>query len=359
MTALAADWYAPPGQYAWDFWLVRHADRWHLFHLQAPRRLAPDARHQHSSIGHAVSEDLRRWQYRGTALAAGTRGAWDDRCLWTGSILPWQGRFWMLYTGRRRDEFLVQRIGLAVSDDLEHWEKHPANPLLCADPRWYQTAPGGGMLAVEDWRDPYLCVVDGQLTALITARLPLPAGTSKHRFAAAFAGEALRSFTPLPLPQPTGPLAGRGCIARATSADMVAWTVHPPLLAPGHFDQMECPQWIEHAGMHYLTFSALRGWYERSWAVQAGGAETGLHVWCAPSFTGPWAPVNRTGVVLGTSTDTYATRLVPAGDGGWQGLSWRMRVPGQRRFCGRIDTPRAVSIEGTTVTVDDSQGRKE
>lgn len=346
-------WYAPPGMYAWDFWLVQHAGQWHLFHLQAPRSLPADARHQHSSIGHAVSDDLRRWQYRGTALGAGAPGAWDDRCLWTGSILPWQGRYWMLYTGRRRDEFLVQRIGLAVSDDLEHWEKHSGNPILRADARWYQTAPGRGPLAVEDWRDPYLCVVDGQLTALITARLPLPDSTSKLRWAASFLGEAARSFTSLPLPYPTGPLAGRGCIARATSDDMLSWTVHPPMLAPGLFDQMECPQWLEHRGMHYLTFSVLRGWYERAWAARVGTPETGLHVWCSPSFAGPWTPVNQSGVVLGSSSDTYATRLLPTDDGGWHALSWRFREPGQGRFCGKIDSPRRLEIDGASIVVGD------
>ncbi len=45
----------------------------------------------------------------------------------------------MLYTGINRGERgLIQRIGLATSDDLIHWTKHPANPVLEADERWYE-----------------------------------------------------------------------------------------------------------------------------------------------------------------------------------------------------------------------------
>lgn len=40
----------------------------------------------------------------------------------------------MLYTGvNRAERGSIQRIGLAVFDDLVHWSKHAANPLLEAD----------------------------------------------------------------------------------------------------------------------------------------------------------------------------------------------------------------------------------
>lgn len=62
---------------------------------------------------------------------------WDDLAIWTGSVISRHGRWHMLYTGISRSESgLVHRIGLAVSDDLLRWEKHPANPVLQADPRW-------------------------------------------------------------------------------------------------------------------------------------------------------------------------------------------------------------------------------
>ena len=52
---------------------------------------------------------------------------------------------------------LVQRIGLAVSDDLVHWEKHPANPVLEADARWYDLLDEARWRD-QSWRDPWLFV---------------------------------------------------------------------------------------------------------------------------------------------------------------------------------------------------------
>src|SRR5207245_6502917 len=73
------------------------------------------------------------------ALHPGAAGEWDDLATWTGSVIGHDGRWFMLYSGVNRSEGgLVQRIGLATSADLYVWEKHPANPILEADPRWYE-----------------------------------------------------------------------------------------------------------------------------------------------------------------------------------------------------------------------------
>ena len=232
--------YAPPAMYAWDFWLLEHGEQWHLFHLQAPRDEHPESRHQLASVGHAVSSDLENWEPRPTAFEAGPEGAWDDQCIWTGSMFEWQGRFWLLYTARKRGDFLLQKIGLAVSDDLEHWERHRDNPVMTADPRWYQTRPDAGPLKIEDWRDPYLCLVDGRPTALITARTAIPPGTWKLRVIGAHLKEFARMSTPLPSRVPLGqargarlsgvraerrhaPLAGEGAAVLHRGA-MTAWS---------------------------------------------------------------------------------------------------------------------------------------
>ena len=70
--------------------------------------------------------------------------SWDDLATWTGSVIEHDGRWYMLYTGvNRAEQGSVQRIGFAISDDLVHWSKHPAGPLLEADPRWYEVLEQG------------------------------------------------------------------------------------------------------------------------------------------------------------------------------------------------------------------------
>lgn len=73
---------------------------------------------------------------------------WDfwfaDAATWTGSVVrrP-DGRWHMFYTGASvSGAAFVQSIGLATSDDLVTWHKHPDNPVTSADPRWYETYDG-------------------------------------------------------------------------------------------------------------------------------------------------------------------------------------------------------------------------
>ncbi len=334
----ASPGYAPPGMFAWDFWLVEAGGRFHLFHLQAPRKLHPELRHFRASVGHAVSDDLCHWQQRGTVLAAGPRGSWDDRCIWTGSILPWRGRFWFLYTALQRGHGLVQRIGLAVSDDLERFVKHPHNPVLCADPRWYQTRRPG--LPWEDWRDPWLCVQGGRLTALISARLAPPKQTSTLRLGLEQLRELVRlAAGPRCTSLGSGHLAGRGCIAVARSTDGVSWQVEEPMFAPGRYDMLECPQLYTAHDHELLLFSTQRGWLRRSWPQCA---QTGAHAWWREAERRPWRPVNQSGVVAagkaayGTRLQRYAGRLVA--------LSWLQTAPEAAGFCGRIGLPQPVQL---------------
>ena len=201
-----------------------------MFFLHAPQTPDdPDRRHFAARIGHGVSTDLRLWEVRGDALAPGPAGSWDDLATWTGSVVPHpEGGWAMLYTGvSSREQGLVQRIGLARSDDLSVWVKYPGNPVIEADPSWYELLDTDVWFD-QAWRDPWLARDPdrGVFYALITAR-------------------ARR-----------GPPNGRGVIARATSPDLVAWEVGPPLSAPDGFGYMEIPQVLYQEGLWHLLFSA-------------------------------------------------------------------------------------------------------
>lgn len=222
------------GQWVWDFWLVQDDEGlYHVFFLHAPQTPKdPDLRHFSARIGHARSTDLTAWQVLDDAIVPGPVGAWDDVATWTGSVVAHPAGGWaMLYTGvSSRENGLVQRIGLARSDDLETWVKHPNNPVLEANPRWYELLDTE-IWFDQAWRDPWVVYDSGDhlFHAFVTAR------------------------------SNSGPPALRGVIGHATSLDLSDWEVGPPIRAPQGFGYMEIPQVFSLEGRWHLLFSAP-GW---------------------------------------------------------------------------------------------------
>ena len=79
---------------------------------------------------------------------------------------------------------------LATSTDLVTWTRDPTNPLLRADPRWYEVLGEGW--PGENWRDPWV--------------YRDPGGAGWHMFLTARAR--------------TGPEDGRGVVGAAWSPDL-------------------------------------------------------------------------------------------------------------------------------------------
>ena len=218
---LESDW-------MWDFWHAREASRHQLVVLRAPRTSDdPDRRHLAATMGHAVSDDLTTWELLPQPIHRGEPGDWDDSATWTGSVIATDAGWGMLYTGTNREEnSLVQRVGLVRSNDLIHWEKHSENPVLQADPRWYELLD---LDAWHDqaWRDPYVVRdEEGTFHAFLTARAA------------------------------KGPPEARGVIGHAISQDLEEWTILPPIEAPAGFGYMEIPQIIRIGHLWHLLFSA-------------------------------------------------------------------------------------------------------
>ncbi len=206
-----------PDHWVWDSWYAQDDNgRWHAFFLRASRALLdPHRRHRRASIGHAVSTDLRSWQLGADALVPADAPAWDDLATWTGCTVRGPDQRWYLfYTGvGRAEDGLVQRIGLAVSDDLVTWHRHGDAPLLEADPTWYELLDRD-MWYEQAWRDPWV--------------FPDPDGDGWHMLVTARANR--------------GPADARGVVGHATSPDLVNWTVRPPLSTPAGFGHLEVPQ---------------------------------------------------------------------------------------------------------------------
>jgi beta-fructofuranosidase len=311
-----------PDQWVWDFWLARAQDEHHVFYLQAPRTLGdPLLRHHHASIGHAVSADLRRWRVVRDAIRPGRSGSWDDLAVWTGSVIERDGRWQMLYTGINRSERgLIQRIGLATSDDLVHWRKHPGNPVIEADGRWYELLDLDRWKD-QSWRDPWLFALDGEARVLLSAR------------------------------SRAGPADGAGVVGQARSSNFVDWEVLPPLTAPGEFAQVECPQLVSVDGRRLILFSCLAE--DHSTARRERTTRVGV------TGTFFFEPVGRDGEYLPSDdpiagSDSalgplYAGKLVEAAPDEWRFLAFR--GAGDRDFVGELIDPLPVRLTPGTLRV--------
>jgi beta-fructofuranosidase len=306
-----------PDKWVWDFWLARDT-RHHVFYLQAPRSLGrSELRHHSASIGHAVSSDLRTWEVLPDALHPGSAGSWDDLATWTGSVVEHAGRWHMLYTGINSSERgLIQRIGLATSDDLINWTKHPANPVLEADSRWYELLDLSRWRD-QSWRDPWLFTDpgDGTVACLITAR------------------------------SPDGDPDGAGVVARARSSDLVHWDVLPPVTEPGEFAQVECPQLVAVNDRHLLLYSCHAEDHSAARVGRLGDrGPTGTYVFSSPEKHGPYAPsdspITAPDPTLGP---LYAGKLVETQPEQWQFMAFR--GAGNDHFLGELSDPLPVRFD--------------
>jgi beta-fructofuranosidase len=311
-----------PDHWVWDSWLARDGGVHHLFFLRASRALLdPQRRHLRASIGHATSRDLRRWELQPDALVHSDQPAWDDLAVWTGSVAraP-DGRWRLFYTGvSHAENGLVQRIGSAVSDDLVTWTRNGNEPLLEADPRWYEKLD----LSVwfdEAWRDPFV--------------LRDPQGEGWHMLISARAAE--------------GSSAGRGVVGHARSPDLVEWEVMPPLSGPAGFGQLEVPNTAVVDDQPVLMFSCRPGEMDADRRLRGSGGG----VWVAPgdSLLGPWSLADAVAL---EHHSLYAGRLVHNGDGEWFVMGFRDTEKGG--FAGEITDPLPVTRHGRGVRLSAGQ----
>jgi beta-fructofuranosidase len=295
--------------WTWDMWFVDDGELYHVFYLKASRALVdPNRRHFHVAVGHAVSHDLRSWREVQDALIASDMPAFDDYTTWTGSIVRDDGGAWrMFYTGTSRAETgLVQRIGVATSDDLYRWVKQ-ASPVTTADPRWYETYASGEWFD-EAWRDPWVFRGSGtpEWHMLITAR-------ANH-----------------------GSPDDRGVIGHATSTDLSTWSVEPAWSEPGAgFGQLEVTQVAEIDGKHVLIFSCLPSELAASRRGGGGG------VWTV-AIGGPEGPYDISAAVRLTDESLYAGRLVRARSGEWYLFAFH-HVDRAGEFIGSLSDPISVA----------------
>lgn len=267
----------------WDMWqiadrrgrtLVRDGRQWWLF-LAVPRRADPEARHDRARI-HLLSHGAEGWRDHGPALPDGLSPGSRE---WSGSaLLGDDGQtVTMFFTaaGDRtggphfRQRLFATRGELNVVDGMAGFSEW-STPVetVVADGRWYapadQPAPVNG--GIKGFRDPgfFHDPADGSDYLLFTG--------------SAAAGE-----------QPFDGVVGLAC------RDGDRWTALPPLVdASGTNSELERPHIVMAGGLYYLFWSTQN----RRFAPGLD-APTGLYGMMADRLTGPWRPINGTGLVAG------------------------------------------------------------
>lgn len=299
-------------KWIWDSWYVFDGKRHHAFYLSASRALGdPNRRHRHPIIGHAVSDDLTNWTILPDALIVSDSPAFDSWTTWTGSVAKGDdGRWWMYYTGTsREDGGDVQTVGAAVSDDLITWEKLSTEPLLSADPRWYEKLDKT-LWHDEAWRDPWVFKRDGLWHMLVTARSNV------------------------------GDPRTRGVMGHATSTDMLHWEVQPPLSQPGaDFGQQEVFQFEIVDGVPILLFCCGVNELSDARKAQMNGQDASYSLVVNEDLT----DIDFSKARAFLSDPVYAARLVQGKDGFWNLIGFRNIENGV--FVGELSDPIPVTAD--------------
>ena len=83
-------------------------------------------------IGLCTSDDLRHWEIEPPILRAEDGAAWERGGLYKSWLMRHDDRYYLFYNAKNEVPHgqWREQTGLAVSDDLRHWERYSGNPLL-------------------------------------------------------------------------------------------------------------------------------------------------------------------------------------------------------------------------------------
>jgi beta-fructofuranosidase len=210
--------YQPNDGVAADFIPFYWNGEFHLFYLKDYRDIGGHG--EGTPWFHLSTRDFVHFQDLGQALPRGSVEE-QDLYVFTGSVMQAEGRFHIFYTGHnpylREKGKPEQGVMNAVSSDLVHWQKVPADTFFAPVDRYEP----------HDWRDPFVFwnTKAQEYWMLLAARLK------------------------------TGPSRRRGCTALCTSKDLHHWEVREPFWTPGLYFTHECPDLFRWGDWWYLVFS--------------------------------------------------------------------------------------------------------
>lgn len=276
----------------WDAWpvQVRSGDCWTMasgaqlwMALGAPRFDDPDERHGHARI-HLFRREAAAWVHLGPAMPDGFSPGSRE---WSGSAIIDDAHdeliLYFTAAGRRGEAALSfeqrmfsARARLTAEGAAVDWrdlrEVIPPQAAL-----YMPTTGGGGIGTIKAFRDPayFRDPVDGR----------------HHLF---FAGSLAGSAS-----------AFNGVVGVATApADAPDnWTLAPPILSADDLNnELERPHVVHHHGLYYLFWSTQAHVFNPDGPI----GPTGLYGMIGQRATGPWRPLNGSGLVFANPPEAPA-----------------------------------------------------
>jgi levansucrase len=265
-------------RYYWDMWPVQHADgtiarlgeRELWMALSAPDRGDPGLRHFEAEI-RWLEKTSRGWADRGPVMPAFAASYERE---WAGSALLDEGRLTLFFTGAGSadrpggyQQRLFEASAPVTSDGaIGAWTEPRPSIVNLTSEYCAADAHEGEPGRIKAFRDPafFRDPADGRDYLVFTASF---AGTSSlHN--------------------------GAVGIARREAE---GWVLLPPLVhASGVNNELERAHVVFHGGHYYLFWVTQRA----TFAPETKAGPTGLYGMVAERLSGPWRPVNDSGLVL-------------------------------------------------------------
>ena len=249
-----------------DVDVLFHDGLYHLFHLVLPN---------HDFIAHAVSTDALNWRRVNNALFIGDPGSWDDLMLWTMHVSPdphRAGRWRMFYTGlSRRDQGKFQRLGMAISDDLFHWQKTPVHWVDHRGPKDPERVKQALRQSRADTADSRHALFDkGSCFPLEPDPQHYEASLEEARHWVSFRDpffyhDGRDGWLIAAGRVNTGPIVRRGCVTLMKEVEPNHFVGQPALHHPRLYDDIEVPNLIVVNEDHYLIGSIREDAKIRYW----------------------------------------------------------------------------------------------
>lgn len=223
--------FKPEKYHLGDTWHLSDGENVHAFYMQNvefDNTEIPES----GSLGHAVSSDMIHWQELKPAILRGGDGSYDQMDLWTGCAFIHDGKWYLYYTARPKNSHLANSICLATSDDGINFTKHPDNPIIEPDPRFYCDKNSITPLAVHS----------NEEASLVDCRDLLVVRDNERDIWWGFF--AVR--------RPADECTQTSVIGLAKSKDLIHWEQLEPCYCPDKYGCIETPDVFEMNGKWYM-----------------------------------------------------------------------------------------------------------